>query len=88
MDITTPPYLVNEHAPDPGVKLLMASAEPIGEQTVGDLRAYSRDLIVEDASAETQPDRSGAGQDKSFYAVNPTGSPDSRVVADITLNHQ
>ena len=75
-------------APDPGVKLLMASAEPIGDQTVGDLRAYSRDLIVEDASAEAQPDPSGAGRDKSFYAVNPTGSPYSRVVADITLNHQ
>jgi len=71
------------------VKLLMASAEPIGDQTIGDLRAYSRDLIVEDAGAEAQqPDHSGAGQDKSFYAVNPTGSPYSRVVADITLNHQ
>ena len=75
-------------APDTGVKLLMASAEPIGEQTVGDLRAYSRDLIVEDASAEAQPEQSGAAQDKSLYVVNPTGSPYSRVVADITLNHQ
>jgi hypothetical protein len=73
---------------DPNVKILMASAEPIGDRTVGDLRAYSRDLIVEDASAEAQPDHSGTGQDKSFYAVNPSGSPDSRVVADITLNHQ
>jgi hypothetical protein len=70
------------------VKMLMASAQPIGDQTVGDLRAYSRDLIVEDASAEAQPDHSGTSQDKSFYAVNPSGSPDSRVVADITLNHQ
>jgi hypothetical protein len=75
-------------AADPGVKLLMASAEPIGDQTVGDLRAYSRDLIVEDAGAEAQPEHSGATQDKSFYAVNPTGSPYSRVVADVTLNHQ
>jgi hypothetical protein len=71
------------------VKMLMASAQPIGDQTIGDLRAYSRDLIVEDAGAEAQqPDHSGAGQDKSFYVVNPTGSPSSRVVADITLNHQ
>ena len=70
------------------VKMLMASAQPIGDQTIGDLRAYSRDLIVEDAGAEAQPDHSAAGQDKSFYVVNPTGSPYSRVVADITLNHQ
>jgi len=79
----------NPAEPSGAVKMLMASAEPIGDQTIGDLRAYSRDLIVEDAGAEAQqPDHSGAGQDESFYAVNPTGSPYSRVVADITLNHQ
>ncbi|HWD97769.1 MAG TPA: DUF4384 domain-containing protein [Bryobacteraceae bacterium] len=88
---------------DSGAKVLMASAQPIGDDTVGGLRAYSRDLIVEDASQENQGGSNGtrsngarsnaaasngAGPDKSFYAVNPTGSADSRVVADITLNHQ
>jgi len=75
-------------APDSDVKMLMASAQPIGDEAVGDLRTYSRDLIVEDAGAAAQPEHSGATQDKSFYAVNPTGSPYSRVVADVTLNHQ
>lgn len=84
---SSPPETTPAANPD-GAKMLMASAQPIGDETVGDLRTWSRDLIVEDASAETQPDHSGARQDKSFYAVNPSGSPDSRVVADITLNHQ
>jgi hypothetical protein len=75
-------------ASDSGAKVLMASAHPIGDDTVGDLRAYSRDLIVEDASQQPQGGSNGSGGDKSFYAVNPTGNADSRVVADITLNHQ
>jgi hypothetical protein len=85
-------------ASDSGAKTLMASAQPIGDDMVGGLRTYSRDLIVEDASQESHggsngapssgAGSNGAGPDKSFYAVNPTGSADSRVVADITLNHQ
>lgn len=68
-------------------KVLMASAH-IGEDTVGGLRAYSRDLIVEDANeaASNGSDAAAAGE-KSVYVVNPTGSADSRVVAEITLNH-
>jgi hypothetical protein len=30
----------------------------------------------------------GPKAEKAVYAVNPTGSADSRVVADITLKHQ
>jgi hypothetical protein len=63
---------------------LVASAA-IDNQTVGHLReAYARDLIVEAITENTPGDR----KEKSIYVVNPTGSSDSRVVADLALVHQ
>ena len=44
---------------------------------------YARDLIIEKGDAEP-----GDQQDKSVYVVNPRGSADSRVVADIQLIHK
>jgi hypothetical protein len=65
-------------------KVMMASAA-FGDDVIGKLRtAYARDLIVEKVDDE-QP---GPKREKAVYAVNPTGSADSRVVADITLKHQ
>ena len=65
-------------------KMLLASAA-FTDDVIGKLRnSYARDLIVEKVDDE------GAGpkQEKAVYAVNPTGSADSRVVADVTLKHQ
>jgi hypothetical protein len=65
-------------------KVMMASAA-FSDDVIGKLRtAYARDLIVEKVDDE-QP---GPKREKAVYAVNPTGSADSRVVADITLKHQ
>ena len=74
-------------AEQPGVekpKMLLASAA-FGDDVIGRLRnTYARDLIVEKVDDE----QAGPKQEKAVYAVNPTGSADSRVVADVTLKHQ
>jgi hypothetical protein len=65
-------------------KMLLASAA-FGDDVIGKLRnAYARDLIVEKVDDE----QAGPKQEKAVYAVNPSGSADSRVVADVTLKHQ
>jgi Domain of unknown function (DUF4384) len=65
-------------------KVMMASAA-FSDDVIGRLRtAYARDLIVEKVDDE-QP---GPKREKAVYAVNPSGSADSRVVADVTLKHQ
>jgi hypothetical protein len=65
-------------------KMLLASAA-FGDDVIGKLRnAYARDLIVEKVDDE-QP---GPKKEKAVYAVNPSGTADSRVVADISLKHQ
>jgi len=46
--------------------------------------AYSRDLIVEKVDQNTPGDR----KETAVYVVNPTGSNDSRIVADLHLVHQ
>jgi len=57
----------------------------IGDPTIDRLRtAYSRDLIIETVNPSTP----GNKQETAVYVVNPTGSEDSRVVADIRLVHQ
>lgn len=70
-------------APAPS-QTLMASAA-IDNSTVGRLRmAYARDLIVETITEGS----AGPRKEKAVYVVNPTGSQDSRVVADLTLVHK
>jgi hypothetical protein len=64
--------------------LVMASAK-IDDMTVGRLRnTYSRDLVIEKVDENTP----GARKEDAVYVVNPTGSSDSRVVADLQLVHQ
>ena len=64
--------------------LLMANAK-IDDMTVGRLRTtYSRDLVIEKVDENTP----GASKEDAVYVVNPTGSSDSRVVADVQLVHQ
>jgi Domain of unknown function (DUF4384) len=63
-------------------QLLVASVD---DNTVGRLRnTYSRDLIVERVDASSP----GEKKEKAVYVVNPSGSQDSRVVADLRLVHQ
>jgi hypothetical protein len=63
----------------------MIMAVNIGNPMVDRLRnAYGRDLIVEKVDANTPGDR----KETAVYVVNPTGSTDSRVVADLHLVHQ
>jgi hypothetical protein len=57
----------------------------IDDATIGRLRnASARDLIIEKVDDETPGDR----KEKAIYVVNPTGSSDSRLVADIQLVHK
>ena len=65
-------------------KVLVASAA-FGDEVIGRLRnTYARDLIVEKVDDE----QAGPKTEKAVYAVNPTGSADSRVVADVGLKHE
>ena len=67
-------------------QLLVAS---IDDGMVGQLReTYTRDLIVEKVDENTAADQSGDKKEKAVYVVNPSGSADSRVVADLRLVHQ
>ena len=70
--------------PEAAGQLLIASAA-IDNSMVGHLReTYARDLIVEKITESTPGDR----KEKAVYVVNPTGSRDSRVVADLILVHK
>lgn len=71
-------------APAPQPKALVADFH-VNDSMVGLLRTtYARDLIIEKAS----DDASAPAKEKSVYVVNPSGSADSRVVADIVLVHR
>lgn len=64
-------------------ELIMAAN--ISDKAVARMRSsYSRDLIVEKVDPATPGDK----KETAVYVVNPTGSPDSRVVADLHLVHQ
>ena len=70
-------------------KQLLASALPIDDNTVGRLRnTYSRDLVIEKVDDSTPANAPGDKKETAVYVVNPSGSRDSRVVADIQLVHQ
>ncbi len=65
-------------------KMLLASAA-FSDDIVGKLRnTYARDLIVEKVDDE----QAGSKKEAAVYAVNPSGSADSRVVADVSLKHE
>jgi hypothetical protein len=73
-------------AKEPPKHLLSASLSPVDDALVGRLRnqVYARDLVFEKVDDSTPGDR----KEKAVYVVNPTGSPESRLVADVTLKHQ
>jgi hypothetical protein len=71
-------------APVQSSKELIQSVN-ISNSTIDRMRAaYSRDLIIE----KVDPTTPGDQKETAVYVVNPTGSADSRVVADINLVHQ
>jgi hypothetical protein len=73
-----------EDRPKPKTMVEVAQLN-INDATVGRLRTtYARDLIIEPVTPDTPGDR----KETAVYVVNPTGSDDSRVVADIQLVHQ
>jgi hypothetical protein len=73
-------------APKPKQMIAVASLN-IDDSTIGRLRtAYSRDLIIERVDEKTAD--SSDKQENAVYVVNPSGSSDSRVVADLNLVHQ
>jgi hypothetical protein len=78
--------------PQPGQqpqKQLMAAASVIDDSTVGRLRnTYARDLVIEKVDENTPGNAPGDKKETAVYVVNPSGSADSRVVADIQLVHQ
>ena len=73
-------------ANEPPKQLLSASLAPVDDALVGRLRnqVYARDLIFEKVDDATPGDK----KEKAVYVVSPTGSPESRLVADVTLKHQ
>ena len=63
----------------------LITAANISNTAVDRMRAvYSRDLIIE----KVDPTTPGNKKETAVYVVNPTGSADSRVVADLHLVHQ
>jgi hypothetical protein len=73
---------------DPGVrpKQMVTFAQlNIPDSMVGKLRTtYARDLIIEQVTPQTPGER----KETAVYVVNPSGTNDSRVVADLSLEHQ
>jgi hypothetical protein len=70
---------------EPARTRVMVASAGIDDKTVGKLRTvYSRDIIIE----KVTPDTPGQKKETAVYVVNPTGSNNSRVVADINLAHQ
>jgi hypothetical protein len=68
---------------------MLASNLQIDDSVVGRLRTvYARDLVVEKVDDEAEAPSAGRRNEKAVYVVNPSGSPDSRVVADLRLMHK
>ena len=72
----------------PSKKYVMTASADIPDSAVGHLRdTYTRDLIIEKVDEKTE-DKSTAKKENAIYVVNPSGSSDSCVVADLKLVHQ
>jgi hypothetical protein len=68
----------------------MSASADIPDSAVGHLRdTYTRDLVIEKVDEKTPEDKSAANKkENAVYVVNPSGSSDSRVVAEVKLVHQ
>jgi hypothetical protein len=75
----------SDQPPQSSKQMIMASNLHIDDTTVGRMRkAYARDLIIE----RVTPDTPGEKKETAVYVVNPSGSSNSRVVADVSLVHK
>jgi len=73
-------------APAPEREMPPVLRASIDDSSVGRLRnTYARDLIIEAVDPATP---GGEKKESAVYIVNPTGSPDSRVMADLLLVHK
>jgi hypothetical protein len=71
-------------APEPQMPQVLRAS--IDDRSVGRLRStYARDLIIEAVDPATP---GGQKKESAVYVVNPTGTPDSRVMADLLLVHK
>jgi hypothetical protein len=80
-------YSLGSASPDqPPKQLLTANLSPVDDALVGRLRSqvFARDLVFEKVDDATPGDK----KEKAVYVVNPTGSPESRLIADVTLKHR
>jgi hypothetical protein len=86
-------------APRPAAPNITEPAEPktlyaladsrIDDMTVGMLRtAYSRDLVIERVDEKSVTSGPAPKKETAVYVVNPSGSRDSRLVADLELVHR
>jgi hypothetical protein len=74
---------------EPPKQMVEIARANIDDATVGHLRdAYTRDLIIEKVDEKTPGANPDARKENAVYVVNPSGSSDSRVVADLNLVHQ
>jgi len=79
------PAAATEPVPPRSKQLVTFASANINDATVGRLRnVYSRDLIIEKVTPQTPGER----KETAVYVVNPTGSNESCVVADLSLVHQ
>ena len=71
---------------EPKQLLMTLNVPPVDDALVGRLRSqvYARDLVFEKVDDSTPGDK----KEKAVYVVNPTGGPESRLVADVTLKHE
>ena len=83
------PRPVAQPEPPPQSKSAVIQARlDIPDDKISQMRSlYSRDLIIEKVNPETTGDKEER-KEFAMYVVNPTGSPNSRLVADISLEHQ
>lgn len=83
-----PPAPTNAEPVEP--KTLYALADTrIDDMTVGMLRtAYSRDLVIEKVDENSVSSGPAPKKETAVYVVNPSGSRDSRLVADLELVHR
>ena len=81
-----PPAATPQPGGDRPAKVLMAMDRPIDDALVSRVRSqvFARDLVFEKVDDKTPGER----KEKAVYVVNKTGAEESRVVADVTLNHQ
>lgn len=85
---TPKPIPPNADPVEPKTLYVLADSR-IDDTTVGSLRnAYSRDLVIEKVDENTASSGPAPKKETAVYVVNPSGSRDSRLVADLELVHR